>query len=272
MNLKNNCLDNLPKIYSETSHFYYASLNYIEILYLTDLELISSYLESTNLEPVLFNGRGCVSINFHNYAAHFSDGIGMTSEMEVSLICIPKAYKNIAPIITIEEFLENEEQSNLVGYYRVQVPCDDDIAIKAGIDKFGEPKFKTNFKINVPSYNNQQSRRWSVDCINIETNNSIFSFEIDLSNYHSNKNYISPRTYYGYKNGNLLGSKWSAFQPINTYRVGVASREIVNYNFQDKESELVKCIESLTKGQTIKAIREIISEPCAVQGRPYWIK
>ena len=41
--------------------------------------------------------------------------------------------------------VEGDDQTKLLGNHRIFVPCDDPVAITAGEELFGEPKFKTTF-------------------------------------------------------------------------------------------------------------------------------
>lgn len=277
MTKKNTVEDNvekkkIPIVDATTSHFYYASLNYIEVYYLISPEKVSRYLEGTNLSPVLFDNKACVSFNFHSYSSHFCNASGFTQEVELSITCFPNKYTDIIPELSFLQYLEGEEQSKTIGNYRIHVPCDDTVAIEAGKKKFGEPKFEARFKTQIPAFNNPSVSIWKFNCSeNIANGNEIFSCEIDLTKLANSFSNIFPRTYYGLIDGKTIGSRWNLLSPIQTYILSLDDAKRVNLKFGKSKSQMKKDMQYLIENNSAVAIHEYRSKPIAIQGRSYWI-
>jgi len=87
------------------------------------------------------------------------------NEVEFNILAYPKRWKDEGrvPDISFEDFIIGQEQTKTIGAYRVQVPADNLVAVKAGADEFGEQKFFTMFNYSVPSDNapTQSSASWT---------------------------------------------------------------------------------------------------------------
>lgn len=153
--------------------FYYASLSSLTLFWRVPIQPLRSYLKNTTLEPADFGtrGQGVVSLEFQNYTEYLGTGsapsnagMGTCNEVEFNILCFPKIWKEEGrvPDISFEDFIIGEEQTKTVGSYRVQVPADNLVAVKAGADEFGEQKFYTMFNYSVPAGNapKQSSVLW----------------------------------------------------------------------------------------------------------------
>jgi hypothetical protein len=145
--------------------FYYATLSSLTVFYRVPLNRLSPHLANTTLQAAELGGRGLgiISIEFQNYTDHLgagqapsNPGMSTVNEVELNIIAYPERWKKEGrvPNISFQDFVLGQEQTKTIGGYRVDVPADNLIAVKAGADEFGEQKFFTLFDYQVPSANN----------------------------------------------------------------------------------------------------------------------
>ena len=145
--------------------FFYATLSSITVFYRVPLSVLRPHPANTTLEPAEIGGRGqgLISIEFQNYTDHLgvgqapsNPGMSVTNEVELDIISYPARWKKEGrvPDISLEDFVLGQEQTKTIGSYRLDVPADNLVAVKAGADEFGEQKFFTLFDYQVPCENN----------------------------------------------------------------------------------------------------------------------
>ncbi|MBI4473417.1 MAG: hypothetical protein HY646_12170 [Acidobacteria bacterium] len=137
--------------------FYYASLSSFMLFFRADASTLRLFLRGTGLKPARFSdvpdGLGMISIEFQNYTAQGSNFMSVTSEVEFNIISYPEAEEKRVPVMPFDQFVYGLDQTKLIGGIRVYVPCDNQVAVNAGREIFGEQKFLTTFDFNVPSLN-----------------------------------------------------------------------------------------------------------------------
>lgn len=253
--------------------FYYATLFNIEVAFLVDREKVLKYLENTGLIVADFDGKALVSFNFQNYTGQFPNGSSTTQEIELNIVSYPESQKDTVAFVTAEEYLRGEEQTKLMGHKRVWVPCDADMAIKAGIELFGEPKFKTSFTTNLPSLNVPGQNTWTVTC-NDPTDNteSIFTCVADVADLIPEMSAFSPITEYGKFEDKLIGCRWNILQPTNLHFLNSEeSKKRVQMTYGNSDHPMKADMEFLIGDSPAFAVRTSMSAPAAIQTRAYYI-
>lgn len=253
--------------------FYYATLFNIEVAFLIDHEKTYDYLKNTGLHAVNFEGKALVSFNFQNYTGQFPNGSNTTQEIELNIVSYPESQKDTVAFVTAEEYLRGEEQTKLMGHKRVWVPCDADMAIKAGIELFGEPKFKTTFTTNLPSLNVPGQNTWTVIC-NDPTDNteSIFTCVADVADLIPEMAAFSPITEYGKFEDKLIGCRWNILQPTNLHFLNSEeSKKRVQMTYGNSDHQMKADMEFLIGDSPAFAVRTSMSAPAAIQTRAYYI-
>jgi len=138
--------------------FYYASLSSLTVFYRVEakrLAAVSDRLKGAGLKAAKFGGQAAVSIEFQNYTGHGGQLLETVNEVEFNILAYPKSREHLVPRnLTLEEFVAGQDQTKIIGGYRVDVPADNAFAVWAGADAFGEQKFYTTFEYNIPSLNN----------------------------------------------------------------------------------------------------------------------
>lgn len=253
--------------------FYYATLFNIEVAFLVDREKVVDYVENTGLIAADFDGKAIVSFNFQNYTGQFPNGASTTQEIELNIVCYPESQKDTVAFVTAEQYLRGEEQTKLMGHKRVWVPCDADMAIKAGIELFGEPKFKTSFTTNLPSLNVPGQNSWTVTCNDPDNSDeNIFTCEANVADVIPEMSAFSPITEYGQNSGKLIGCRWNILQPTQLHFLqSEESKKRVTMSYGNSGHPMRKDMEFLIGDTQAFAVRTSMSAPAAIQTRAYYI-
>lgn len=253
--------------------FYYATLFNIEVAFLVDREKVLKYLENTGLIVADFGEKALVSFNFQNYTGQFPNGSSTTQEIELNIVSYPESQKDTVAFVTAEQYLRGEEQTKLMGHKRVWVPCDADMAIKAGIELFGEPKFKTTFTTNLPSLNVPGQNTWTVTCNDpTDSTESIFTCVADVADLIPEISAFSPITEYGKFEDKLIGCRWNILQPTNLHFLNSEeSKKRVQITYGNSDHPMKTDMEFLIGDTPAFAVRTSMSAPAAIQTRAYYI-
>jgi hypothetical protein len=287
-----------------TTPFYYAALANCVVHYLVDPHRVKGLFEGSGLEPALFDVRGhkkaSVSYNFQVYSGFFSAGVDLppdqwsssassvVQELELNIVAFPEGRRDDVPVVTFDQWLMGDEQTKLLGNHRVFVPCDDTFAIKVGTELFGEPKFLTTFKVNMPSqnpvrassprdskvYHSEWVQTWGFQVEDPDVAGvSIFTTIVDTTGLTPLPAAISPITEYGVPADGPIGCRWNILQPFDTYFIaddGPAER--VRLIFGESTHEMAVVMKELLHGVDAYAVQMYLSDPVAVQSRPYFLK
>ena len=79
-------------------------------------------------------------------------GTSASTEVEFTVLVYPKS-KSTPRAAKFEDYLLGKTAPGTVGQLRLDVLCDDDVAVSAGRVKFGEHKFLGSFEYNYPTAN-----------------------------------------------------------------------------------------------------------------------
>jgi Ferritin-like len=278
-----------------TMPFYYASLNNCIVHFLVDPERVEPFLEGTVLRPAIFDGKASVAFNFQAYAGLFSGGvdqppaewatscIGVTQELELNIVAYPAAQEDNLPDISFEQWVMGDEQSKLMGNHRVFVPCDSDAAIQAGIDLFGEPKFKTTFGVNLPSYNPVRKpgadryvpewvETWGFKVNDPDTPSAdIFTCVVDMSGLPAVPGNISSITEYGTHDDRPIACRWNILQPFKTFFLDAREAARVQLSYGDSSHPMQQAMKALLDCGQVAAVQTFVSTPAAIQSRAVFL-
>jgi hypothetical protein len=258
-----------------------------------DAARVEKFLLGSVFAPALFDGKASVAFNFQAYAGQFSvqppdqwapGCFGVTQEVELNIVVYPKDRSASVPAVTFQDWVMGDEQSKLMGNHRVHVPCDSDMAIMAGVELFGEPKFKTTFGVNVPSYSPVREPGADYRAKWIETwgfkvndpndaSKDIFTFIADLSGSRPLPGNISSITEYGTHDGRPIACRWNILQPLDTYFLAPEDRKRATLTFGASDHPMKKDMMGLlgVPPQPPLAIQTFMSVPAAIQSRAVFI-
>jgi len=284
----------LPGIPSPfTMPFYYASLTNVGVYYLVPASRVEPYLKGTGLRAALFGDKAMVSFNFQLYAGQFASGIdtppeqwgssgaAITQELELNIVAWPEHRADQLVPIDYQAFIQDGDQTKLYGNHRVWVPCDAPIAIEAGEKLFGEPKFKTSFKVNLASQNPVRASSAAYQPEWVETwgfrvddpqdaSSAIFTCIVNTLGIKSIPGNISPITEYGVHDGKLIGCRWNILQAMDTYFLSGSQSEAVKLVLGTSSHPMRKDLETLVGGCAPVAVQTLNSAPAAIQSRAYY--
>jgi hypothetical protein len=263
---------------------------------------VRGFLEGTGFSPALFGGLASVSFNFQLYVGQFSAGkdvppeqwngdqasIGVTQEAELNIVVYPTDQEHRVADVDFQQWVMGDEQSKLMGNHRVWVPCDSKPAIKAGEDLFGEPKFFTSFKVNVPSFNPLRAGVPTSDTdapyrpvwenswgfrVNDPDDQSlpIFTCIADMSGRVPVPGNISSITEYGKHEGRAIGCRWNILQPLQTYFIGQQEPDPVKLTIGPSQHQMAQDMKTLLTGARAQAVQTFVSSPVAIQSRAYFL-
>jgi hypothetical protein len=136
--------------------FYYATLQTHWVYVPVPADLAQKALAGTGCEPYIFADHKAVAvINFQRYLSTGNSYLGTTSEVEFNLIAFPRSERDrVASSMTLAQYAYGEDLEKVIGHFRLHVPADNSLAVEAGRELFGEPKFMSHFETAVPSLNN----------------------------------------------------------------------------------------------------------------------
>lgn len=262
--------------------FYYGLLSLFWIFYRVDSRTLEPFLEGTGLKPARFEGQGLVSLDFQNYSAHISTGLSVVNEVEFNIFSYPTSRESIVPTISLEDFVMGQEQTKTVGGFRLHVPCDNDFAIKAGIEAFGERKFPAAFNYAVPSFNNPKQGTWNYTCCEPDGQSKIiYSVEADIRSLRPAVGNASSLILYsmlpggpdhppGY--GRLIESRWDIFGTYQTYcNLDEEAQGKIKLSLGDSEYAMRKDMDKIIGSEPAAAVRVFQSPPFAAENRAFYV-
>lgn len=291
--VKQSYLPSIPDRFA--TPFYYSSLTTLGVNYLVPLERVKPYLKPGVVAAKL-DGMALVHYNFQVYTGNFASpdtakpeewfpsGAAITQEVEFSILVVPKSATRV-PKITFEQYMMGEEESKLMGFLRVHVPCDAPVAIAAGVELYGEPKFQTTFRVNLASRNpgrdpnslapEQARSEWPTtmgfridDPVN--ATESICTAIVNVTGLRALPGNPSPITEYGEHDHKLIACRWNILGPIDTYFLSEDETDRVQLTYGNSPHQMKKDMEALLEGARPRAVQFFDSSPAAINGRAYY--
>lgn len=270
--------------------FFYASLSLIWTYYLVDEKLVTPYLKDTRLRAARFSdpqakGKALISLNFQNYGSLLGMLIGTCNEIEFNIHAYPVKHEDEVPEISIVDYLRGQEQTKLIGEFRLHVPADNQVAVEAGTVVFGERKFMASFNYTVPSLNGTDVTSWDYSVMDNEgLNKVIYNLKADFSGIASTPGNGSPITLYsmlpgganrapGGKDMDLIGSRWNMFGTYEDFFTLKASDQPkFKLSIGNSTHPMAADLKTLLgKSPKVVAARTFHSPPAAAENRAFYV-
>lgn len=283
--------------------FFYASLSSLKVYYAVPSAGLGPYLGGTTLKPATFidlpADQGVVTVEFQNYTGHGGTLLETCNEVEFNILTYPASRADRIAPISLGDYIRGMEQTKSIGGFRVYVPCDNKFAILAGREIFGEPKFQTTFKFQVPTPNEPDRRTWTYtvndpayapsdpEKVSPKPKDVIYTVQADLTGMaidpHGNP---SPLVLYsmfpelangglagrdGYKGQRLIGSLWNIFDLFQTYRLDAATQGRVSMTFGKSRHPMRVDMEKIIGKAAPVCVQVYQSEPVAAENRAYFV-
>lgn len=254
--------------------FYYASLDSFWAYYQVDADKLVPYLEHTGLMPAMFEGKALVNINFQRYTSHLPQVLSTVTEVEFNLVSYPASQKRGVPTLSVDDYLSGQDQTKLIGNYRLHVAADNQFAVTAGIEAFGEPKFFTTFtNTTVPALNDPTVTTWTIECDDPNDKAAgrfIFRLLTNPVTLRPQAQSLSPITGYTLYNKRLLGTRWNLFGAYSS--ATHVKSELVQLTFGASPNPMRLDMQKLIGSTQAYALQHFASPPAATEGRGYYVE
>lgn len=273
----------LPEVPKEFDlPFYYGAFTNLGVDYLVEPAEVLKLLQAKDghLVPAIFDGKACISCNYQLYLGQFSNGANIIQEIEFNVVVYPAADAARTPGLTYRQYAAGEDQTHSYGFCRIHVACDSDLAIRAGQELFGEPKFKTAFDIAIPAANRNPGTpphwtdTWTITCKEDgPAGRAIVAIRADLTGLSAHPASIAPFTEYGrQQDGKPLAAPLNVFQPYQFYDLSTDRALLGRVTITSGPAvEPVDDFVHLIEGNTPAGAWTYQSPPVAVQNRPYFV-
>ncbi|MEW1723284.1 hypothetical protein [Streptomyces sp. NPDC093109] len=263
--------------------FHYGALHNIGLDFLVDPAPVRKALAEhhPDLSAAEFEGRACVTLNYQLYFAQYPNGGGITEEIECSVVAYPTACADRFARLSYEEYAHGHDQTKLLGIARLHVLCDNPLAIEAGTELYGEPKYPAWFETTLPSLNGPAGDLWTVACKKAthassgaavdREDRALFSFSADLTGLPRTSVNNTPITGYGTDQaGRPLAGPMNVYQPYQ-YIALTGAAERVRLTVHDLTSAVGADLTTLVGGAPAVGAWTYQSAPVAAHNRPYYV-
>jgi hypothetical protein len=281
--------------------FYYASLSSLKIYYAVDAAALGPYLGGTGLKPARFADedfadKGVVSVEFQNYTDHAGMVLGTCNEVEFNILAYPISRKAQVPHMPLRDFIKGLDQTKTIGGFRVYVPADNKIAVAAGRQVFGEPKFFTSFHYALPAPNLPDQKEWKYTVYDPEYDESmgkpkptdiIYEVSADLTGmtpeHDGNPSAIVLYSMLpelpdgglagrnGYSGGRLIGSLWNIFDVDFVYWLDSEGQDKVRLKPRESGHTMRTDMQAIIGSAPPVCVQVYQSDPVAVENRAYYV-
>jgi hypothetical protein len=200
----------------------------------------------------------------------FNNGQELTTETEFNIVAHPKSEHGRVPVgLSLNEYLSGGDQTKLIGNLRLHVACDDPIAVAAGREVFGEPKFITTFDYNIPGVNVASQQTWHWRC-NDPQDKSLFIFDLEMQQLTAPATWVnpSPITGYTYLVGRGVGSRWNPLTPAQQFMLQPSQSTIT---FGASDHPMRADMQSIIGTTPAVAVQVSVSPPVCIESGPYYV-
>jgi hypothetical protein len=215
--------------------FWYSSLQSFWLYYPVRRDMVEALLPDLPAGHVLrvaefaeLEDRALVSLDFQAYTSGGSDFLAFTREVEFNVYVYPESRLPAVPLMSWQDYLRGRDQTKTIGGFRLHVPCDNPIAVQAGQQNFGEPKWLASFQYSVPSPNAPDVNTWGYGvyepCDPTKTpppDTMIFEVDADLRGTPAVISNLSPLIEYGTRTIDgrqvVAANFWNFFGWFDTY-------------------------------------------------------
>jgi hypothetical protein len=215
--------------------FWYSSLQSFWLYYPVRRDMVEALLPDLPAGHVLrvaefaeLDDRALVSLDFQAYTSGGSNFLAFTREVEFNVYVYPESRLPAVPLMSWQDYLRGRDQTKTIGGFRLHVPCDNPVAVQAGQQNFGEPKWLASFQYSVPSPNAPDVNTWSYGvyepCDPTKTpppDTMIFEVDADLRGTPAVTSNLSPLIEYGTRviDGRdvVAANFWNFFGWFDTY-------------------------------------------------------
>jgi hypothetical protein len=278
----------LPKKF-DTFPFYYASLQCQWVYWYTTIEAAEPFVEGTGLAVARFpvdvgdgktEDRAVILLNFQRYTAHYDTALGVTNEVEFNLIAYPKNRSPGVPYLPLQDYLHGRDQTKTLGHLRLHVAADAPIAVEAGREVFGEPKFVGHFNYKVPSLNakpldesgSKVSHIWNIELIDPDDKEDfVYRLNSDFTGFPWVETNCTPIPEFATGLGRTVWTHWTIVGVFNTCMLDVDRQRRIALKIGKNDFAMTRDMRALFTDKTAVAAQTFESPPACIEPRGFYV-
>lgn len=215
--------------------FWYSSLQSFWVYYPVRRDMVEALLPDLPAGHKLrvaefaeLDDSALVSLDFQAYTSGGSNFLAFTREVEFNVYVYPESRLPAVPLMSWQDYLRGRDQTKTIGGFRLHVPCDNPVAVQAGQQNFGEPKWLASFQYSVPSPNAPDVNTWNYGVYepcdptkSPPADTKIFEIDADLRGTPAVVSNLSPLIEYGTRTIDgrevVAANFWNFFGWFDTY-------------------------------------------------------
>ncbi|MGI9319108.1 MAG: hypothetical protein ACR2QW_17405 [bacterium] len=280
----------LPDVY-DTFPFMYASLQCQWMYWYTTIEAAEPFVKGTGLCVAQFpvdvgkdkiEPRAVILLNFQRYTAHYDNSLGTVNEVEFNLLAYPANRSPGVPEMKLWEYLHGRDQTKTVGHLRLHVAADNEVAVAAGREVFGEPKFYGVFNYKVPALNAKmtltdpptQKHKWRIDLINPDDPETlVYSLKSDFKGYEWTKTNCTPIPEFATGLGRTVWTRWTIAGLFDTIMLEPKQAKKISLTIGDNDFAMTKDMRALFTKENMNPVAAQIFEspPACIEPRGFYV-
>jgi hypothetical protein len=278
----------LPAQY-DSFPFYYASLQCQWIYWYTSVEAAEPFVKGTGLCVARFpvtnekgeqQDRAVIVLNFQRYTSHYSNGLGTTNEVEFNLLVFPANRVPGVPKMELWEYLYGNDQTETIGHLRLHVAADNKIAVEAGREVFGEPKFFGVFNYEVPALNAPMSKttpptqlqKWRIQLVNPDDpDDFVYRLQSDFTGYQWTKTDSTPIPEFATGLGRTVWTRWTIVGLFDTAMLSKEQGKAIKLEIGANDFPMTRDMRALFTDMTAVAAQTFDSPPACIEPRGFYM-
>lgn len=251
--------------------FYYASLQCQWTFWETDLELARPFVQGTGLEVADFDGKAVVLLNFQRYTSSADSFLSTCNEVEFNLVVYPRNREPNVPRMPLADWLTGQDQTKTIGHLRLHVAADNQFAVKAGRELFGEPKFYDTLTYKVPSLNAAPSAHWAIKLNDPEDADAyIYDMAADLGGLAMVPVNCTAIPEFATGLGRTIWTRWTILGSFQHAMLSPADASRVTLAIGDSKHPMTADLRTLIGARPAVAVQTYDSQPVCVEPRGFY--
>lgn len=276
----------MPKLPDEFDAFpfYYASLQCQWVYWYIAPEIAEAFVKGTGLCVARFphadgRERAVILLNFQRYTAHYDNALGTVNEVEFNLLAYPANRVPGVPQMSLVEYLHGHDQTKTIGHLRLHVAADNKVAVKAGREVFGEPKFFASFNYKVPALNAKpegdppvQSQTWRIELVDPKNpEDFVYRLSTDFTGYRWTPTNCTPIPEFATGLGRTVWTRWTIVGLFQTAMLTPAQAKAVRLEIGGNEFAMTRDMRTLFGGAEPAAAQVFDSPPACIEPRGFYV-
>ncbi len=276
-------MPNLPEEF-DAFPFYYASLQCQWVYWYIDPEIAEPYVKGTGLCVARFplpdgSERAVILLNFQRYTAHYDNSLGTVNEVEFNLLAYPANRVPGVPQMSLVDYLHGRDQTKTIGHLRLHVAADNQVAVKAGREVFGEPKFFATFNYKVPTLNAKQfgkppvqSQDWQIELVNPDDKEDfIYRLDTNFTDYRWTPTNCTPIPEFATGLGRTVWTRWTIVGLFQTAILTPEQSAAVSLEIGKNDFVMTRDMRRLFSDPVAAAAQVFDSPPACIEPRGFYV-